>query len=302
MSEEENYYDDILKNVHNKKKVTNDKVSNLHIIPKKETRYEMPRYEPVEAGLKHQCDLLYLPSDNNFKYCLVVVDVGSRVCDARPLRSKTSDVVLKKIQEIYEKGGILSYPKYLRCDSGSEFKADFRRVLQEKGVKVSIARVDRHRQVALVEAKNKLIGMMIFRLQEHIEEETGKVCKKWVSFLPNVIKSINKHVKTRKIKPLDPYPHITNDPILDDGTAVRLKLEHPIDYTTGERQHGNFRATDIRWTKQIYHIEYSLVQMGQPIMYKLKEINDAIFTYPQLQSVNHNEKNYDVPNKIKKKR
>ena len=37
---------------------------------------------------RHQADTLYLPNDNQYKYALVVVDVGTRMIDAEPLKNR----------------------------------------------------------------------------------------------------------------------------------------------------------------------------------------------------------------------
>ena len=47
----------------------------------------------TEPGYIYQADLLFLPNDEGYKYALVVVDIGSGLCDAEPLKSKKTTEV-----------------------------------------------------------------------------------------------------------------------------------------------------------------------------------------------------------------
>ena len=105
-----------------KKDPTKDikELESLYKQPKKEIKDEEPHFSIYTENYAQQADLLFLPSDNGFKYALVVVDDHSKKCDAVPLRSKDNEAVLKAIIKIYNRG-ILKYPKVLEIDSGSEF-------------------------------------------------------------------------------------------------------------------------------------------------------------------------------------
>ena len=62
-------------------------VKELYKKPKERIR-DMPHYKsPITDGLTHQVDLLELPMDNKYKYCLTVVDVGNRMIIPRFNRS-----------------------------------------------------------------------------------------------------------------------------------------------------------------------------------------------------------------------
>lgn len=52
-------------------------LQNLFKKPKKETRDEMPHFTEKPDMWEQQCDLLFLPEDKGYKYCLVCVDQGS---------------------------------------------------------------------------------------------------------------------------------------------------------------------------------------------------------------------------------
>ena len=166
-------------------------LESLYKQPKKEIKDEEPHFSIYTENYAQQADLLFLPSDNGFKYALVVVDDHSKKCDAVPLRSKDNEAVLKAIIKIYNRG-ILKYPKVLEIDSGSEFKGSFKLHFIEKGVKVHVGLVGRHRTQALVEKKNQYIGSIIHKIQAQAELDSGKTNRKWVSLLPDIIEEINK--------------------------------------------------------------------------------------------------------------
>lgn len=65
-------------------------VSQLMQRPKKDTKPNRPSRTSrlTEPGMIHQADLLFLPNDKCHKYALVVVDIGSKLVDAQPLKSK----------------------------------------------------------------------------------------------------------------------------------------------------------------------------------------------------------------------
>jgi hypothetical protein len=60
-------------------------------------------FRAYKDNIIHQGDLLYLPHDQDYKYCLVVVDNGSRKIDAQQLKTKTSEEVVKAFRKIYNR-------------------------------------------------------------------------------------------------------------------------------------------------------------------------------------------------------
>ena len=79
-------------------------VDKLMTTPKKDVGQEQPhtpRHYPKDY--KHQCDLLYLPHDNGKKYALVVVDVGTRICDAQPMAERKPKDTIRALEAIYKR-------------------------------------------------------------------------------------------------------------------------------------------------------------------------------------------------------
>ena len=71
-----------------KKIKDNQEINNLFKIPKKEKRLDMPKFYNFVEDNTHMMDILYLPDDNGFKYCLVVMDIATNKMDAQPLKKR----------------------------------------------------------------------------------------------------------------------------------------------------------------------------------------------------------------------
>ena len=260
-------------------------LESLYKQPHTERKDEEPHFSVYKENYAQQADLLFLPSDNGFKYALVVVDDHSKKCDAVPLRSKDTDAVLKGIIKIYGRG-ILHYPKVLEIDSGSEFKGSFKLHFIEKGIKVHVGLVGRHRTQALVEMKNKYIGSIIHKIQAQAELDSGKTNRKWVFYLPEIIGEINKNLPKPKTTQENDFPIISksNKNLLGIGENVRLLLDHP-EEISGKRLIGDkFRSSDIRWTRQVYKVKETILKPDSPPLY-LTNKDTVARTRGQLQTL-----------------
>ena len=252
--------------------------------PKSEKKDEVPKFLVYTPNYAHQADILFLPSDNGYKYALVVVDDHSKKCDAVPLKSKDADTVLRAIIKIYNRG-IIKTPKVLEVDSGSEFKSSFKIHFVNRGIKLHVALPNRHRTQALVERKNQIIGTIIHQVQTQTELETGKINRKWIDILPEIIKEINQNLPRPKTTQESDYPIISksNKDLLAIGQKVRVTLDYPQD-TLGKKLHGKFRSTDQRFTQNIYKVREVLLKPDYPPLYLTNKDNVAR-TKGQLQFV-----------------
>ena len=59
-----------------------------------------PHFAIYKPNDSHQADLLFLPTDNGYKYALTVIDVASRYKAARPLKTKSSEAVAAAFSDI----------------------------------------------------------------------------------------------------------------------------------------------------------------------------------------------------------
>ena len=286
----EDYYKTggLVKSKDKDKLLKNEEVHQLLKKPKKDTGKEIPHMQNIEPMAVCQCDLLYLPDDKGFKFALVMVDVGSGLTDAEPLKERDAESVLTAYKKITARNPLKNAPKYmLQCDSGVEFKGVFSTYVKSKGVTIRVGEVGRSRQQAIAESRNKTIAEALFHRQVSQELLTEQPSKEWVNHLKTVIKVINKFQnekdKTKNKKTHKPYiPKKTE--LLAIGDSVRIQLEEPLD-TAGRKLHGGFRATDIRWSRKISKVSNIIIDDGEPILYQVDD-KPTSYTYNQLQFVN----------------
>lgn len=275
-------------------------VYNLFKKPARENKDDMPRFYNFEPNDTHQADVLYLPDDNGFKYCLVVVDVATSKVDAEPMKDRNSADVLNAIKKIYNRN-ILSLPDHLIVDSGSEFKKDFFDFFQSKHIRVKKALAGRHRQVAMVERKNQVLGRVLFMRMFSQELLTGEVSREWVDDLPLIVEKMNEKYShepyndEQLLKRFNPWENLKQK-MIPLGTRVRVMLDEPRNIE-GTKLIGKFRDSDHRWTTEIYKVVGYVLDPHQPILYKvdkpLKAHERVAYTAKQLQIVGNDEADPD---------
>jgi hypothetical protein len=237
-----------------------------------------------------------MPIDKGYRYILTVTDIATRLSDAEPLKSRYSDNVVSAFKKIYSRG-ILKIPSKMVTDQGSEFKKSVLDYFIENGTSLRYAKPGRSRQIAVVEKTNQLLVKHLFHRMQAQELLTGQKSIEWVEDLPNAIKEINSQ---RERDPPEIKTHITcsgdDCELLNIGTRVRVKLDHPNDYVSGKRLHGGFRTSDIRWDPEIFEIKDLKLLPGQPPMYVVNksgnpnEIDNTVYyTKAQFQIVPENE-------------
>jgi hypothetical protein len=230
----------------------------------------------------HQADILYMPHDtiNNitYKYCLCIVDVASRFKWAVPLIDKTSSSVAKAFKKVYSNSKCpLIWPKLLMVDPGSEFKSDCKELMDKYNVKIKVG--TSHRSQSIVERFNRTLAEKLFRLQDASDLllPISKRSRAWVRNLYIIIDNLNNSV-TRLIG-MAPAKAIKMKQVISSSSKIRngpmgfdeskLSYNTPVRYLLepGELEGGGYRATDMNWSPQVYHIKKSLIQKNQPILY-----------------------------------
>ena len=234
-----------------------------------------------------QADLLFLPNDKGFKYLLVVVDLGSRLTDATPLRTKSASAILNGFKKIYEKNKVLGFPKRIEVDDGGEFKSVVKNWFVSKDVYVRYGKAGRSQQQALAERRNQEIQREIFIRQLIKEIETNKVSKLWIKYLDEILDDMNERYELKKQpKPKYDVPIITknNKDLLMKGDKVRIMIDKPVDYF-GNKLSGNFRTGDIRWSPKLYAIDKVLLRPNYPPLYLVDGLSHTTYTRGQLKKI-----------------
>lgn len=257
-----------------------DVVSKLLQRPRKDKPYQVPRYEiGYKRNLTHQADLLFLKPDRGYNYALVVVDGGTRHFDAEPLKTKNTKEVLEAFKKIYSRK-LLSIPTNLQVDSGKEFMGEVAKWFKDNGTHVRVAKAGRHRQQALVEARNGALARKLYKRMLREQYITGAPSDEWVDYLPQVMKRMNKKIKqanklrkknAAKIEAKEEKKAFERpvETILPEGTKVRVALDEPVDTMRYQKLAGKFRATDIRFDPEVRTIERFIIKLGQPVLYIL---------------------------------
>ena len=285
-----------------------NKVVNLMRKPPKEK--VVPTVRNFEPNARHQADTLYLPKDPNggYTHALVVVDTSTKKGDARPMRGFKSSEVLKALKSIY-KGKYLKKPSVaFETDKGVEFQDQVDTWLSKENIIHKVARTNRHRQVGLAEYLNYVISRSTNTRQKAQELLTGEVSKEWVSDLPKIVQRYNNRSSAKKErvsvkKKIDDTPTLKckgmSCKLLEKGTKVRVIADQPINPVTGKKEIGKFRAGDFRWDTKTRTITRIMLKAGQPPMYRVSGIGDALYTREQLQLVSEDEK---APQKTSQKK
>lgn len=270
---------------------------------KRDKGLNRPKFAYPDPGQIAQADVLFMPSDKGYKYILVVVDNGSRLIDAQPMKSKGSESVVKAFETIFSRNYVNKPKRKIEVDAGSEFKSGVTKYFQDAGIRVRVAETGRHRMQGLVERANQTLGTILHKRMSAQELLTGTTSREWVADLPELVKAINKYIKNREAKR---KKKLFNDgePICIDGSCellsigdkVRVALEFPIDVATGAKLHGKWRSSDIRWDPKVRVIREVLLQPNQPPLYLLdgtigpRKITPVAYTKSQLQPISSSER------------
>lgn len=286
------FYDELI----GKKPTKKDQLlHNLYEQPKRDKGKDMPHIEETEPNYCHQADLLFLPTDDGYKYALVVVDCATGKTDSEPLKEKSASAVLEGFKEIYKRK-ILKFPQRLETDPGTEFKGVVKKYFNDKGTFVRYGLPGRHRMQALAEQRNKVIGTAITKRQTAQELLTGAPSKEWVEDLPQIVKAIDRNLPKRKTPSQFPTGSKETFEFIPTGTKVRVALDEPIDTTAGKRLHGRFRAGDIKFSQKERVVKQLNLQPNQPPTYLLDgpegtdKVTNVAYTKNQLQVIPTEEK------------
>jgi len=272
-------------------------VDNLFKTVKKNKKENATKFDQYSPNFIYQADLLFLPNDNGYKYALVVVDIGSRIVDAEPLKTKQAEEIMKAFNEIFSRKPLQKKPKIVEVDAGTEFKGDVKKNLINQNIIVRTKKPYRHNQQAIVERKNQDIGVILFKRMIAEEILTGATSTSWIKYLPEVIQLINKKSLKPSSKKKNSDYQCKKDTCnaFEQGTIVRVALDAPVDVVSGKRLPGKFRSTDIRWSRTPRTIMETIIQPGQPPLYLLDDgkggtDRSAAYTKNQLQLLPKGEK------------
>ena len=244
---------------------------------------------------QHQFDIPYMPHNlfegNTCKYILTGIDAGSRYKIARPFKTKKSSKVAFALEAIYKKGGVFKYPKTFRCDNGSEFRSEVKKLLEKHNVDIRRTTTKhKHTHTAFVEAFNKELAKLLFKPMDAPElEDPEKVFAIWVKNLNKIVNKMNNTVSSMiGMKPKDAIKlnNVPLDKIYTEKTVLPKDGLYRYLYQPGE-QHGDQkrRATDLIWSKNTYRLDRIVQDPGNRVLYYLQDGPDRTFVREELMHV-----------------
>ena len=236
-------------------------------------------------------------AEEPYKYILVICDVYNSVGDARPLKTREHTEILDQIKSIYESKKYLEMPKYMEADN--EFRSKIiEDYFKDNECKLFFSKPYHHKAMGYVENYNAYLGYYLWLVQldnqityskEH-QTDDYRTDTRWVQLLPRIVSIINdgrKHKKTRDLSALYINGKLFkqdgklklkpgSEELIKEGSYVRIALDEPVDYQTGEKEFGRFRLTDIRFSKEIYRVNKMYWMTGQPPLYRVEDLEGNV--------------------------
>jgi hypothetical protein len=258
----------------------------------KKIYYKFPKIKNhvfPQHGYNYGADLLELPTTKNkYNALLVCVDLYSKYFDIEPLKSKSSEEVLKAFKAIFKRG-ILPMPEAtIRTDSGSEFLSVVKNYFYENSILHRRALPYRHKQNATVESLNRALGRLFMTYLTNKSMELGHEYHEWTDILETVRDVLNeekRHPKDIDIaekympQPLD----MTNEPKYKVGDLVYRRLEKPENDAGQKYLTSKFRAGDRRYHKETRKVVKVLAYSGQdPWRYILNDLPNVSYAENEL--------------------
>ena len=249
-------------------------------------------FRPIKPLHSLSADLIDFTNKpaKNYRYILVVVDNFSRYMWALPITSKKPEAtapamkrVLDDIMKEFKKK-----PAYIQTDDGSEFKADFTKLLESRGIKNQRTLAAQPWSNALVERANGKLKSVMFK-------NKADVGGSWLDRLPKGIQVYNDYEnRTTRYAPKEAIRlgPIEQKVLIENvgKVAIKNKTTKPLEFKVGQRVRLKISKGALdkglsapNWSKDIYVILSVTRGKGiRPTKYKVgvvKSIDKKRYTY-----------------------
>ena len=211
-------------------------------------------------------DLITMPPERGYKYCLTIIDLYSRFAWVIPLKTKTAVEVKKAFEEVFKKSS--RKPKKLWADKGTEF---FNK--QVKPLFEEVYSTENYNKAVVIERFNRTLKRKLFK------KFTEQGNQKWLKILPEIVKNYNNTIHSSiGVSPTQ----ASEKPEL---IAIRTTENN---YGDVRKEKPKFKVGDrvriFKWknkfekgykgyfTQEIFEIEEVL--NTSPITYKIKDLDD----------------------------
>jgi len=273
-------------------------------------KYKFPKVKDQvfpKSGYNYEADLLELPkTSKGYNSLLVVDDIYSNYLDFEPLKSKSSEDVLKAFKTIFKRK-IINIPEAsIRTDSGNEFKSVVDKYMHENNILHLWSLPNRHKQMANVENLNKQIGRFLMTYLNNKSAELDKDYFNWtdiIDVLREGLNDIKKHPKDVNINTYTPKEiNVEHPPKYKVGDLVYRRLEKPLDKYGNKYHNSTFRMGDNRFelvpTKIIKVLAYT---SENPWRYILQQYPNVSYAEEELKPAKETDEKFIIKKIIGKK-
>lgn len=231
----------------------------------------------------------FVKPNSGFKYILTIIDTFSKYAWAKPLKNKTSNMIIDAFKKIFEEG---RKPENLRTDRGKEFvNNDFKKFLLENNIKHYLTK-NKDVKCAIVERFNRTLKNKMFKYM------TAKGTRRYIDILSKLVNSYNnrKH-RTIKMKPSDVnlsnsnivFTNIYGVPSMEELKKIRAKSTlQPKDIV---RKQYDFKPFDKgyypNWTDRLFEVE-KIYRGPKKSVYTISDDTEQRYYPEQLQKVRQN--------------
>lgn len=176
-------------------KILNTDKSHYHRNAKFMNKATLKPVRAKDVQERHQIDLMDMGRKGTvkrnghlYRYVLTAIDIFSRFVWLRPLTSKSSKVVAKKLEGIYMEHGA---PRIIQSDQGGEFKKAVKKLCDRMNIKLIYSRPRHPQSQGKVERCHRLLRSKI----EYDLNKMGKDGVNWVKQLPLYQNILNNNPK-----------------------------------------------------------------------------------------------------------
>lgn len=266
-------------------------------IPKSLKKKEFPHMEIFERHQILYSDIVYMPEDEGigrvdggYKFMLVCVDGATNNCDMEEMKFRDAPTTLLAFRNILSRRFITLPYQFIITDNDYAFKNEFDVFLTQNNIIHRCERLARHSQLSIVNNLIRTLSSAInIRMANDEVNNPGLINKEWRRGLGELRRILNRP-EYLKIPPQEPNVdnpvlfNVDNQNVLPINSSVRIKLDHPVN-ADGTHLFGKFRSGDLRWSSVIYTIQNLVLNLGQPVMYKINTIENCLFLRKQLKPV-----------------
>lgn len=219
-------------------------------------RHKPARYNSFVADLPReeiQIDLADFGERASPRYCLVAIDIFSKVAWGVPIANKQATATRAALGQVFEHIG---YPETIMCDEGGEFHGEFAEEAKRQGVSIIYSRTG-----------GRFVERFIRTLKLDLFERVRSLGGSWSHYLDDVIDRYNHHKSdahnakpdTVQAKQYNfPFVHniwerlmrrarfpVKHTPI-EVGDHVKIRIKPPS---------AGYKETTSSWSEKVYTVE-----------------------------------------------